>query len=131
MKPASQIAAEALEELQWHHSAGKCEALTQSETLHGYGGSPVGISPVLRAASSSHNSETTTTTTTAAPASASHTPADVHYHRADQIRAQRQAVLDDAYSARPDRFHQPPHAPRIPEAAWINQPQETPLATTT
>ncbi len=28
MKPASQTAAEALEELQWHHSAGECEAST-------------------------------------------------------------------------------------------------------
>ena len=59
-----------------------------------------------------------------------HTPADVHYGRADNIRARRQAVLDAAYATRPTRFHQPPSAPRIPEAAWINEP-ETPLATTT
>jgi len=59
-----------------------------------------------------------------------HTPADVHYGRADQIRAQRQAVLDAAYTAQPSRFRQPPCAPRIPEAAWINEPPETPLAAT-
>ena len=59
-----------------------------------------------------------------------HTPADVHYRRSDRIRAQRQAVLDAAYTARPGRFHRPPCAPRIPEAAWINQPPETPLAAT-
>lgn len=60
-----------------------------------------------------------------------HTPADVHHGRADTIRAQRQAVLDAAYAAHPRRFHTPPCAPRIPEAAWINPPPEPPLATTT
>ena len=59
-----------------------------------------------------------------------HTPADVHHGRAPAIRAHRQAVLDAAYSARPERFRQPPAAPRIPEATWINPPKETPLATT-
>jgi putative transposase len=56
-----------------------------------------------------------------------HTPADVHHGRADQIRAQRQTVLDAAYTVRPERFRRPPRAPRIPEATWINPPQETPL----
>jgi len=60
-----------------------------------------------------------------------HTPADVHHGRADTIRARRQTVLDAAYTTRPDRFRRPPHAPRIPMAAWINQPQETPLAAET
>lgn len=59
-----------------------------------------------------------------------HTPADVHNGRANAVRAQRQAVLDAAYTAHPGRFRKPPCAPRIPEAAWINQPPETPLATT-
>ncbi len=59
-----------------------------------------------------------------------HTPADVHHGRADQIRARRQHVLDAAYAARPERFRQPPSAPRIPEATWINPPEEPPLATT-
>ena len=56
-----------------------------------------------------------------------HTPADVHYGRATEIRSRRQAVLDAAYAARPERFRRPPSAPRIPETTWINPPQETPL----
>jgi len=59
-----------------------------------------------------------------------HTPADVHNGLAGHVRAARQLVLDAAYTARPDRFRQPPRAPRIPEAAWINQPPETPLTPT-
>lgn len=60
-----------------------------------------------------------------------HTPADVHHGRADQIRAQRQTVLDTAYTTRPERFRRPPRAPRIPQATWINPPQETPLTAQT
>jgi putative transposase len=56
-----------------------------------------------------------------------HTPADVHHGRAAEIREARQAVLDAAYTARPERFRRPPSAPRIPEATWINQPQEPPI----
>ena len=52
-----------------------------------------------------------------------HTPADVHYGRADQVRVRRQLVLDAAYQAHPERFRQPPSAPRVPVATWINQPQ--------
>lgn len=59
-----------------------------------------------------------------------HTPADVHHGRAHTIRAARQTVLDAAYNARPDRFRRPPSAPRIPEATWINQPEEQTLTTT-
>jgi putative transposase len=58
-----------------------------------------------------------------------HTPADVHHGRAETIRASRQAVLDAAYATRPERFHRPPSAPRVPAATWINPPQETPLTT--
>jgi putative transposase len=58
-----------------------------------------------------------------------HTPADVHLGRADQVRAQRQAVLDAAYAAHPERFRRPPSAPCVPQATWINRPEETPLAT--
>jgi putative transposase len=58
-----------------------------------------------------------------------HTPADVHHGRATAIRAQRQVVLDAAYTARPERFRRRPNAPRIPEATWINPPQEPPHAT--
>ena len=60
-----------------------------------------------------------------------HTPADVHHGRAPIVRAQRQIVLNAAYAAQPHRFRQPPSAPRIPEAAWINQPQEQPLTPAT
>jgi putative transposase len=56
-----------------------------------------------------------------------HTPADVHYGRDDQIRAARQVVLDAAHTTHPERFRRPPTAPRIPEATWINQPEETPI----
>ena len=56
-----------------------------------------------------------------------HTPADVHYGRAPAVRARRQVVLDAAYIAHPERFRQPPSAPRIPEATWINRPEEAPL----
>jgi putative transposase len=56
-----------------------------------------------------------------------HTPADVHHGRAEQVRAQRQTVLDAAYATHPERFRQPPNAPRIPEATWINPPQEPPI----
>lgn len=59
-----------------------------------------------------------------------HTPADVHYGRATEIRKKRQTVLDAAYTKTPHRFRHPPSAPTIPEAAWINEPQETPLTTT-
>ena len=60
-----------------------------------------------------------------------HTPADVHHGHAHAIRARRQHVLDTAYAARPERFRKPPSAPRLPEATWINRPEDTPLATTT
>jgi putative transposase len=53
-----------------------------------------------------------------------HTPADVHYGRADQVRQHRQAVLDNAYATHPGRFHRPPTAPRVPDATWINPPQD-------
>jgi putative transposase len=60
-----------------------------------------------------------------------HTPADVHYGRAEQVRAERAAVLEAAYAAHPERFvHKPPAPPQLPTAAWINQPKEAPLSTT-
>jgi putative transposase len=57
-----------------------------------------------------------------------HTPADVHFGRAEVVRDKRQGVLDAAYAAMPGRFRTPPMAPRIPEAFWINRPEEAPLA---
>jgi putative transposase len=57
-----------------------------------------------------------------------HTPADVHFGLAEVVREKRQGVLDAAYAARPDRFRAPPQAPRIPDAFWINRPEEAPIA---
>jgi putative transposase len=51
------------------------------------------------------------------------TPADVHYGRAEQIIGARQAVLDGAHAAHPERFvRKPPEPPRLPQAVWINKP---------
>ncbi|WLP88455.1 IS3 family transposase [Gordonia sp. NB41Y] len=53
-----------------------------------------------------------------------HTPASVHYGTVTEIRRQRQATLDAAYQAHPERFaNQRPVPPKLPTAAWINQPQ--------
>jgi Integrase core domain len=60
-----------------------------------------------------------------------HTPADVHYGRAELVRAQRATVLDAAYAAHPERFvRKPPAPPELPTAAWINKPEEATLDTT-
>jgi putative transposase len=50
----------------------------------------------------------------------------IHYHfgRAEAVRARRQAVLDAAYEAQPERFRRRPSAPRIPKATWINRPED-------
>jgi putative transposase len=53
-----------------------------------------------------------------------HTPASVHFGTAEQIRLHRQATLDRAYAAYPQRFTRRPRPPRLPEVAWINQPTE-------
>ncbi|MCP4222885.1 MAG: transposase family protein [Actinomycetia bacterium] len=55
------------------------------------------------------------------------TPADVHYGLADVVREKRQGVLDTAYANRPDRFWKPPQAPTVPQATWINRPEEEPI----
>jgi hypothetical protein len=50
-------------------------------------------------------------------------PADLHKGNGDTIRTARQAVLDSAYTTHPERFiNQPPTAPDVPVAAWINKP---------
>lgn len=50
-------------------------------------------------------------------------PADVHAGHAPQIIAQRQAVLDAAYAAHPERFPRGrPIADAPPAEAWINNP---------
>jgi putative transposase len=58
-----------------------------------------------------------------------HTPASVHFGTAEQIHTQRQATLDRAHAAHLRRFARRPTPPRLPEAAWINQPakQEQPV----
>ena len=60
-----------------------------------------------------------------------HTPASVHHDTATQVSAQRQATLDAAYVANPERFtRQRPEAPKLPTAAWINQPSQEALIQT-
>ena len=54
-----------------------------------------------------------------------HTPADVHYGRAEGVRALRAEVLGAAYAAHPERFvRKPPTPPELPGPAWINKPEE-------
>jgi putative transposase len=54
-----------------------------------------------------------------------HTPADVHYGRAEFVRQQRGLVLEAAYAAHPERFvRRPPVPPALPTAVWINKPEE-------
>jgi putative transposase len=56
-----------------------------------------------------------------------HTPADVHYGRAEAIRELRGGVLLDAYGKHPERFvRQIPTPPALPAVAWINKPEEEP-----
>ena len=59
------------------------------------------------------------------------TPHSVHYGHAGAIRMIRQATLDVAFNAHPERFKRTrpqPHA--MPTAAWINPPKQEPLTTT-
>jgi putative transposase len=54
-----------------------------------------------------------------------HTPADVHFGRAECVRAERARVLQAAYAAHPERFvRQAPVPPSLPGPAWINKPPE-------
>jgi putative transposase len=54
------------------------------------------------------------------------TPAMVHFGQAASVLAGRQAVLDAAYQAHPDRFvRRPPKPLPLPSAVWINRPAET------
>jgi len=52
-----------------------------------------------------------------------HTPASVHFGTADAIDDARQATLDAAYAAHPERFARRPATPKIPQQSWINEPQ--------
>lgn len=54
-----------------------------------------------------------------------HTAADVHHALADAVRHKRAGVLDDAYTAHPERFvRKPPQPPQPPTTAWINRPHQ-------
>jgi putative transposase len=54
------------------------------------------------------------------------TPAVVHSGEAEAVAGERQRVLDQAYGRHPERFAKGrPQAPPLPEAVWINQPEET------
>ena len=51
------------------------------------------------------------------------TPSDVHHGRAPQILDQRQLVLQQAYTAHPERFVKgAPVVTQLPPAVWINPP---------
>ncbi len=57
------------------------------------------------------------------------TPADVHAGLVDERVAQRQATLDVAFAAHPERFpHGRPIARRPASEVWINKPTEAPGA---
>lgn len=54
-----------------------------------------------------------------------HTPAAVHFGRAEGIQIERARVLQTAYTAHPERFvRHPPAPPQRPSVAWINKPTE-------
>jgi putative transposase len=54
-------------------------------------------------------------------------PIDVHYGRAEQVRAIRSDVLDAAYARNPERFvSKPPQPAALPAEAWINKPPDQP-----
>jgi putative transposase len=55
------------------------------------------------------------------------TPADVHFHRAEDVQQKRQAVLQAAYEKTPERFVKGvPHPIQLPQAVWINPPTSKP-----
>lgn len=55
-----------------------------------------------------------------------HTPADVHYGIAEQIRDKRTNVLTAAFKSHPERFvRKPPTPPPLPTTTWINKPDNT------
>ena len=54
-----------------------------------------------------------------------HTPAAVHFGRAESLQLVRARVLQAAYAAHPECFvHNPPVPPQLPGIAWINKPTE-------
>jgi putative transposase len=58
-----------------------------------------------------------------------HTPAAVHFSRAESIQVGRAHVLHAAYAAHPERFvRQAPVPPPLPGPAWIDKPMEVSAA---
>ena len=54
-----------------------------------------------------------------------HTPHDVHHGHAGTVRDVRAEVLAAAYTRNPERFVRgTPQPPALPEATWINKPEE-------
>jgi putative transposase len=51
-----------------------------------------------------------------------HTPHNVHHHTTDAVTRHRQATLDRAWHAHPERFTHRPKPPALPGRAHINQP---------
>ena len=52
------------------------------------------------------------------------TPFDVHYGMAAKRSAEREAVLQKAFAANPDRFVRGiPKPPALSKAVWINKPK--------
>ena len=55
------------------------------------------------------------------------TPSDVYYGKAEEVLARRQAALDGAYTAHPERFpNGPPAVKALPPAVYINPPADLP-----
>ena len=53
------------------------------------------------------------------------TPGDVYYGNANEVLGRRQAALDDAYAAHPERFpNGPPTVKLLPQAVYINPPED-------
>ncbi|MFD3736255.1 IS3 family transposase [Streptomyces sp. NPDC058632] len=52
-----------------------------------------------------------------------HTPYDIHFGLAEQLREMRADILQAVYAKHPERFvRKPPEPPTLPAAAWINKP---------
>lgn len=53
------------------------------------------------------------------------TPATVFEHRAAEVLAQRQTVMDAVYQQHPERFVKgPPRVPQLPKEVWINKAED-------
>jgi putative transposase len=52
------------------------------------------------------------------------TPHMVHYGHAEQVLDARRTTLKRAYAAHPERFRACPQPPTLPDAVWINRPQQ-------